>query len=50
MKKTKLFALLLALVMIITAFAGCADTKTSDEPTTDAEIVSETSEEKATIC
>ncbi len=49
MKKTKLFALLLALVMILTAFAGCADTKTSDEPTTDAEIVSDTAEEKATI-
>ncbi len=49
MKKTKLFALLLALVMVLTAFAGCADTKTSDEPTTDAEIVSETAEEKATI-
>lgn len=49
MKKTKLFALLLALIMILTAFAGCADTKTSEEPTTDAEIVSDTAEEKATI-
>ena len=40
MKTTKLLALILALMMILSSFAGCNDTKTNEEPSTDAETSS----------
>ena len=37
MKKVKILALIMALMMIIVSFAACADTKTNEENTTEAE-------------
>ncbi len=37
----KIFTTLLAILMIVTLFAGCADTKINEEPTTDNENVAE---------
>lgn len=39
MKKTKILALVMAVVMIMLSFAACADTKTDEENTTEAEIL-----------
>ena len=44
MKKTKILALIMAVMMILVSFAACADTTTSEEPTTDAEIVTDEAE------
>lgn len=38
MKKTKILALIMAVMMILVSFAACADTKTNEEQTTDAEV------------
>lgn len=48
MKKTKILALIMAVMMILMAFAACADTKTNEEPTTDAEIITSENENNAT--
>ena len=37
MKKTKILALIMAVMMILVSFAACADTKTNEETSTDAE-------------
>ena len=47
MTKTKILALIMAVMMILVSFAACADTKTSEEPTTDAEIVTDAAENTA---
>lgn len=47
MKKTKILALIMAVMMILIAFAACADTKTNEEPTTDAEIATGEAESNA---
>ena len=44
MTKTKILALIMAVMMILVSFAACADTTTSEEPTTDAEIVTDEAE------
>ncbi len=44
MKKTKILALIMAVMMILVAFAACADTKTNEEPTTDAEVITDEAE------
>lgn len=47
MKKTKILALIMAVMMILVAFAACADTKTNEEQTTDAEVVTDEVESNA---
>lgn len=47
MKKTKILALIMAVMMILVSFAACADTKTNEEPTTDAEVVTNETENNA---
>lgn len=44
MKKTKILALIMAVMMILVSFAACADTKPNEEQTTDAESVSNEAE------
>lgn len=44
MKKTKILALIMAVIMILVSFAACADTKPNEEQTTDAESVSNEAE------
>lgn len=44
MTKTKILALIMAVMMILVSFSACADTTTSEEPTTDAEIVTDEAE------
>ncbi len=44
MTKTKFLALIMAIMMIVSSFAGCAATKTDDEPSTEPEIKSEITE------
>lgn len=44
MKKTKILALIMAVMMILVSFAACADTKTNEENTTDAEVVTDEAE------
>lgn len=53
MKKIRILALIMALMMIIASFAGCAGTKTNEENTTEAEAVTAEDEsistDKATV-
>lgn len=44
MKKSRFLALIMAIMMIVLSFAGCATTKTDEEPSTEAEIKSEINE------
>lgn len=48
MKKTKILALIMAVMMILVSFAACADTKTNEEQTTDAEVATDEAESNAT--